>query len=136
MVREVLRSMILKADRTFDLIKQPNIMIGSTIPMVGAKGFVGHTMRHQFMVGMPPFEADGMVDPDLFTQKYLRPIGAAMMQRVNSENVRAFGVMGYDLPGVNWAVASDPESGMSVRLVRQYDVMRDQMLARFDCLAA
>lgn len=131
MTKEVLRLMQERLKRTFTLIDTPNLKLGSAVQVAE----VLRPIAHQFNVSFRPFPT-GQLSPDEFRQRYLQPIASTLAQQAEDSGVRAFAEMETDFPGCESVRVSSRQSGMSLRLIRQYDVMSDQMLSRFDMLAA
>ena len=90
-------------------------------------------MTNQFAVTMMP---PGNIDPyGLNRERYVKPVIESLVSKLKLAKANAFGVMRHPVgAGAEFLTVTDPDTGVSVRAVLQYQIETDLDTLRFDVL--
>lgn len=92
-------------------------------------------LKHQLTVAMRPFDAAEMIgDPDEVARKRINKVAKELAAEIKSLKLKKFGSLPVNLPGCDVAEVRSKEDGIALRVVKQYDVLSNRTLIRFDMI--
>lgn len=125
LLKEVAREFAnsLKFVTKVETIASDGVRLGDTVS--------GAMMTSQFYSEIAP-PSDPSVDINAYREQHVRPVAERLAARANAQGLNRFGDLALPQDGAEgWRVRS-PNAGVSLRLVKQYDIYEDREMWRVD----